>query len=89
VSRHGRHEFTGRHEAGYRPAEEPWARSSRREVWRAYRGGLVLAVTHLVGGGWEAEVEGPGVRDRSGVLATRMAAQRWADGKAGERRRDS
>ena len=59
MSPRGRHEFTGRHEAGYQPADEPWARSSQRGVWRAYRGCLVLTATELVGGGWEAEVEGP------------------------------
>jgi len=89
AARRGRHEFTGHHEAGYQPADEPWARSSQRGVWRAYCGGLVLTVTQLVGDGWEAEVEGPGVRDRSGVLATRLAAQSWADRKAEDRRRDS
>jgi len=65
------------------PADEPWARTSDRSVWRAYKSGLVLTVTRLIGGGWQAVIEGPGVTERSPVLATRLAAQRWADSRAG------
>ena len=75
----------GRHEAGAgRPADEPWARTSDRAVWRAYRNGLVLTVTRLAGEGWLAAVEGEGVTERSPApLPTRLAAQRWADSRAG------
>jgi hypothetical protein len=37
----------------------------------------------LIGGGWQAVVEGPGVTERSPAQATRVAAQRWADSRAG------
>lgn len=53
-------------------------------MWRAYKSGLMLTVTHIVGAsGWVAEVEGPGVSERSDVFATRLQAQRWADDRAG------
>ena len=73
----------GRHAAGQQPADEPWARTSDRKVWRAYKNGLVLTVTHLVGGGWQATVEGPDVSERSQAKETRLAAQAWADNRAG------
>ena len=83
MSPHGRHE-PGRHAAGNQPADQPWARTSDRAVWRAYKSGLMLTVTHIVGAsGWVAEVEGPGVSERSDVFATRLQAQRWADDRAG------
>jgi hypothetical protein len=82
VSPPGRH-LPGRHAAGQGPADEPWARTSDRSVWRAYKGGLMLTVTHLIGGGWQAVVDGPGVTERSQVKPTRMDAQRWADSRAG------
>lgn len=63
--------------------DEPWARTADRNVWRAYKSGLVLTVTHLVGGGWQAVIEGPGVTRRSPVLGSRGAAQAWADDRAG------
>ena len=67
-----------------RPADEPWARTSDRAVWRAYKTGLVLTVTRLAGDGWQAVVEGNGVTERSPApLPTRLAAQRWADSRAG------
>jgi len=70
--------------AGQQPADEPWARTSDRSVWRARKSGLVLTVTHLVGArGWVAEVEGPGVSERSDVFDTRLQAQRWADDRTG------
>ena len=69
---------------GGRPADEPWARTSDRNVWRACRAGLVLTVTRVAdGSGWQATVEGPGTAERSGVLATRLAAQSWAGNRAG------
>ena len=65
-------------------ADEPWARTSDRSVWRAGRRGLTLTVTHLVGArGWVAEVEGPGVFERSDPFDTRLQAQHWADDRAG------
>ena len=69
----------------HQPADEPWARTSDRAVWRAYKGGLVLTVTRLAdGSGWPATVESPGVTERSPApLPTRLAAQRWADSRAG------
>jgi hypothetical protein len=72
----------GRHEAGQQPADQPWARTSDRSVWRAYKSGLTLTVTHLVTGGWQADIEGPGVTTRSPVLGSRGAAQAWADDRA-------
>ena len=74
-----------RHEAGAgRPADEPWARTSDRAVWRAYKGGLVLTVTRLIGEGWQAVVEGEGVTERSPApLPTRPRAQAWCDNRAG------
>ena len=76
----------GRHEAGApgRPGDEPWARTSDRSTWRAYKRGLVLTVTRLAGDGWLAMVEGEGVTERSPApLPTRLAGQRWADSLAG------
>jgi hypothetical protein len=79
----GKHE-PGRHPAGQRPADEPWARTSDRAVWRAYKSGLVLTVTRIAeGSGWQATVESSNATERSGVLATRLAAQSWADSRAG------
>ena len=72
----------GRHEAGQQPADQPWARTSDRSVWRAYKSGLTLTVTHLVTGGWQADIEGPGVTRRSPVLGSGGAAQAWADERA-------
>ena len=69
----------GRHAPGQQPADQPWARTSDKSVWRAYKSGLVLTVTHLVTGGWQADIEGPGVTRRSPVLGSRGAAQTWAD----------
>ena len=75
----------GKHASGQQPADEPWARTSDRSVWRAYRNGLVLTVTRVAGGsGWQATVESPNVAERSPApLPTRLAAQRWADSRAG------
>jgi hypothetical protein len=84
VSPRGRHE-PGRHAAGQQSADEPWARTSDRDVWRAYKGGLVLTVTRVAdGSGWQATVESPNVTERSTApLPTRLAAQQWADNRAG------
>jgi hypothetical protein len=68
--------------APQQPGNEPWARTSDRNVWRAYRNGLTLTVTHLAGGGWQADIKGPGVERRSPVLGSRGTAQAWADDRA-------
>jgi hypothetical protein len=74
----------GRHEArSGPPGDSPWARTSSRHVWRAYKGGLVLTVSFQAPDHWVATVEGKGVTGRSRALATRLAAQRWADSRAG------
>ena len=75
----------GRHATGAPcPGDESWARISDRNVWRAYKGGLVLTVTRVAdGSGWTATVESPNVTERSPVpLPTRLAAQAWAEGRA-------
>ncbi len=71
-----------RHSAGQQPADQRWARTCDRNVWRACKSGLVLTVTHLVTGGWQADIEGPGVTRRSAVRGSRGAAQAWADDRA-------
>ena len=76
----------GRHAAGAsHPGDEPWARTSDRLTWRAYRNGLVLTVTRVAdGSGWQAVVESPNVAERSTVpLPTRLAAQSWCENRAG------
>jgi hypothetical protein len=79
----GKHEI-GRHAGGQQPPDEPWGRTSNRSVWRAYKNGLTLTVTRLVGArGWVAEVEGPGVSERSAPFDSRLRAQHWADDRAG------
>ena len=84
MSPHGRH-AGGRHAAGQDPADEPWARTSDRSTWRAYKGGLVLTVTRVAdGSGWTATVESPNTTEHSPApLPTRLAAQQWADSHAG------
>jgi hypothetical protein len=65
-------------------ADVPWTPTSDSDVWQAYKNGLTLTVTHLVGArGWVAEVEDPGISERSDMLDTRLQAQRWADDQAG------
>ncbi len=75
----------GRHAASAaRPDDGPWARTSDRTVWRAYKRDLLLTVTRLAGGGWQATVEGPSVTERSPMpFRTRKCAQAWADNHAG------
>jgi hypothetical protein len=75
----------GKHEEGRQPADQPWAPAGDRDAWRAYKRGLVLTVTHLVTGGWQADIEGPGVTRRSPLLGSRGAAQAWAEDRAGAR----
>jgi hypothetical protein len=60
-----------------------WERTPDPSVWRASAGGLLLTATRLSSGQWVATVEGPGVSERSPELGTRLAAQRWATGRAG------
>jgi hypothetical protein len=68
--------------AGQQPADQPWPRTSDRNVWRAYKSGLTLTVTHLAAGDWQADIEGPGVDRRLPLLGSRGAAQAWADDRA-------
>lgn len=77
----------GRHAQGGQPADHPWTRTPERNVWRACKSGLVLTVGRRIGGGWVAEVEGPGVSERSDPFGTRLQAQRWADDRAADTRR--
>jgi len=72
----------GGHAPGQQPTDQPWARTSDRNVWQAYKFGLTLTVTHLAAGGWQAVIEGPGVDRRSPLLGSRGAAQAWADDRA-------
>jgi hypothetical protein len=71
------------HPAGDQPADQPWARTADRHVWRAYKNGLMLTVTEAIGGGWHPVVEGPGVTRHGPVVGSRVAAQRWAEDQAG------
>ena len=73
----------GRHAAWSGSADEPWARTGDRRVWRAYKNGLMLTVTEAIGGGWHPVAEGPGVTEHGPVLATRTGAMRWAEDRAG------
>ena len=51
----------GRHAArSGQPEDEPWARTSDRHVWRAYKNGLMLTVTRIGANHWVAVVEGEG-----------------------------
>lgn len=66
-------------------AGEPWTRTGDRATWRAVINGLLLTVTGLAGGGWQALAEGEGAAaGRSPVLPSRAAAQRWAEAHAGD-----
>ena len=74
----------GRHEAGSGPpGDEPWARTSDRHVWRAYKRGLVLTVSFQAQDHWVATVEGEGIYraiTRAGDEARRPAVggqPRW------------
>jgi hypothetical protein len=44
---------------------------------------FLLTVSKLNSGAFRAEVEGPGVTERSPEFRTRLAAQGWADNSAG------
>jgi len=80
MSPHGKHAVGVAH-----PGDEPWARTSDRSTWRAYRNGLVLTVTRVAdGSGWQAVVESANVTERSPApLSTRLAAQSWCENRAG------
>ncbi len=59
----------GRHAAGSGPpGDEPWARTSDRRVWRAYKSGLVLTVSFQAQNHWVATVEGEGIYGRSPAI---------------------
>jgi hypothetical protein len=65
------------------PAIE-WQQTPDRRTWRAASGVLVLTVTKLSDGMFEAMVEGPGVTERPlRPLRTRLSAQAWAESHAG------
>jgi hypothetical protein len=75
---------TGRHAAGkHQPPDEPWTRTSDRSTWRAYRGGWVLTVTRLGVDSWQAVAEREDTTERSPAIASRLAAQAWAERQAG------
>jgi hypothetical protein len=71
----------GRHAAGPgQPADEPWARTGDRHVWRAYRDGCVLTVCRRAHECWIAEAERAGTTERAPApFRTRLAAQAWAE----------
>jgi hypothetical protein len=71
----------GRNTPGQQP-NQPWTRTGDRDVWKAYKNGLTLTVTRLVTGGFQADIEGPGVTKRSPLLGSRGAAQAWAEDRA-------
>jgi hypothetical protein len=60
-----------------------WSRTPDKSTWCAAAGGLVLTVSKLTSGQWGATVDAPGVTDRSPQFGTRLAAQRWAQNRAG------
>ena len=72
------------------PGDEPWARTSDRNVWRAYKGGLVLTVTRVAdGSGWTATVESPNVTQQVKDLQEQAAlALDRAQQDLGQGRRD-
>ena len=72
----------GRRKPGPQPADQPWTQTADRKVWQAVKYGLTLTVTNLSTGGWVADIEGPGVARRSPLLATRSAAQTYAEVRA-------
>ena len=60
-----------------------WQQTPDRRTWRAARGSVLLTVSKLTNGAFRADVEGPGVAERSPEFRTRLAAQGWADNRAG------
>jgi hypothetical protein len=60
-----------------------WQQSPDRGTWRAARGPVLLTVSKLVNGAFRADVESPGATERSPEFRTRLAAQGWADNRAG------
>ena len=61
-----------------------WQQTPDRRTWRAAAGVLVLTVTKLSDGMFAAMVEGPGITERPLTpRTTRLAAQRWAENRAG------
>jgi hypothetical protein len=66
--------------------DEPWTQTSDRNTWRAYRGGFVLTVSRLAVDRWQAVAERGDTSERSPVIATRLAAQAWAERQTGDAR---
>ena len=61
-----------------------WERTPDKRTWRASAGRLVLTVSRLSNGQWGATVDGHGVTERPLCpVGTRLAAQRWAENRAG------
>jgi hypothetical protein len=60
-----------------------WQQTGDRRTWRAAAGALVMTVTKTASNTYRADVEGPGVADRSPEFAKRTSAQHWAEQHAG------
>jgi hypothetical protein len=60
-----------------------WTQTADKTTWCAAAGDLVLTVTKLSSGQWAATVAGPFTDERSPELGTRLAAQNWAERRAG------
>ena len=56
-----------------------WTQTADKTTWCAAAGDLALTTSHLSSGQWMATVIGPYTDDRSPELATRVAAQNWAE----------
>ena len=72
----------GRHEAGQRPGDEPWARTSRPQRLAGVQGRPDADRDPSRHGRLAGGHRGPGVTRRSPVLGSRGAAQAWADDRA-------
>lgn len=60
-----------------------WQQTPDRSTWRAARGPVLLTVSKLTNGVFRADVEVPGVAERSPEFRTRLGAQGLADNRAG------
>jgi hypothetical protein len=60
-----------------------WARTPDRRTWRADAGGRVLTASRLSNGLWAATVDDGGPVGQSPEFGGRLAAQRWAERRAG------
>jgi hypothetical protein len=56
-----------------------WQQTPDRRTWRAARGGVLLSVTKTANGAYRAEVEGPGVTERSPEF--RISSKSWSRGR--------